>query len=360
MKKRFAIMISVVLVLSALVGCTSGASGEGSSAPDGSAVAAPSSAAPSPTPQTTPEKVFTLRFSSASTPDAAHSKAMYKIKEVVEASTNGQIIVDVYLNSTLFAQDAEMEAIMSGDLDMAYATAQNMSAYVPELSMFTKAYAYKDYAHMEKVLHGEIGRDLFQQISDTTGLFPLSAYYTGARHLNLRLDNPVNTPADLSGIILRMPNSPDWLFMGEALGAKPTPLAFGEVYTALQTGTIDAQENPLPTDLTSKFYEVTKQISLTGHVIDTVWPAINRDKWDEMGPELQAKLMEAINEGRKLCDETNLQLEKDCISTFESEGLVIVQPDLDAFIKYADEIYLSNERSNDWDMDLYRKIQDLA
>ena len=357
MKKQFTVMIAAILILSSLVGCASGTSGGSSSA---SASSDLSSAASPTSPQTPPDKVFTLRFSSASTPDAAHSKAIYKIKEVVEASTNGQITVEVHLNSTLFAQDAEMEAIMSGDLDMAYATAQNMSAYVPELSMFTKAYAYKDYSHMEKVLQGEIGSDLFQKISDTTGLFPLSAYYTGARHLNLRFDKPVNTPEDLSGVILRMPNSPDWLFMGEALGANPTPLAFGEVYTALQTGTIDGQENPLPTDLTSKFYEVTKQISLTGHVIDTVWPAINRDKWDELGPELQAKLMEAINEGRKLCDETNLQLENECISTFEDAGLVIVQPDLEAFIKHVDEAYLNDERSNAWDMELYKKIQALA
>ena len=129
---------------------------------------------------------------------------------------------------------------------------------------------------------------LKQQVEAKLGVKLLSVMYLGRRQLNLRTDKPVNTPADLAGVKLRMPGTESWLFLGRALGANPVPVAFTEIYTALQTGTVDGQDNPLPTVRDSKFYEVTKQIVLTSHLVDLNYLAFSKRVWDRLTPEQQA------------------------------------------------------------------------
>jgi len=191
---------------------------------------------------------------------------------------------------------------------------------------------------------------------------PLGAFYLGTRELDLRdIGRFVKTPADMKGVKFRMPNTPTWLFMGKALGANPTPLSFTEVYMALKTGTIDGQDNPLPTDKNAKFYEVTKYIILTDHYINPVLPSINEKKWESLGSDLQAKVYKAIEAARKVCDDTNLKAEAELLSFFKSSGMTIVKPDKDAFIKYAQKMYLDNKSiSGTWDMELFKEVQDLA
>jgi hypothetical protein len=134
----------------------------------------------------------------------------------------------------------------------------------------------------------------------------LTVMYLGRRHVNLRTDAEVRTPADLAGIKLRMPGTDAWQFLGSALGANPVPVAFGEVYTALQTGAIDGQDNPLPTNRDSKFYEVTKQIVLTSHLVDLNYLALSKKVWDEFTPEQQAVVQKAADDaaeqGRQTCN----------------------------------------------------------
>ncbi len=302
-----------------------------------------------------------LRFSTSATGESITVQAMEVFKKEIEESTEGQIKIEIYHSSSLFAQDAEMEAVMTGNLDMATGGVSWLSAYVPELSMLSAAYIYESVEHQDAVLNGEIGKSLFGEVADITGVLPLAAWYGGARQLSLRMASPeIHTPEDMKGVILRMPNSADWLFLGEALGASPTPMAFAEIYTSLSTGTIDAQDNPLPILESSKCYEVTKQIVLTQHVLDSVWPAINKEKWDSLGPELQQKMMDAIKAGTDYAAEANRKSEEELLDFFREEGIVIVEPDLDAFMTFAEDKYLNSDIAKDWDMDLYRKIKELA
>ena len=125
----------------------------------------------------------------------------------------------------------------------------------------------------------------------------LTVAYLGTRQVNLRDSREVKTPADLAGVKLRMPGSKEWLFLGQALGANPTPLAFNEVYLALKTGTIDGQDNPLPTVRAAKFYEVTKQLVLSSHLVDGVFLAIASKAWTAMTPDLQKKVRDAALAG---------------------------------------------------------------
>lgn len=307
-------------------------------------------------------KKFNLRFSTVSVPGDAHTEAIYILKNTVEKLTNKQITIEVFHSGSLYGQGEDCEAVMRGDLELCYMSAHWVASKVPEASMFTAGYLFKDYTHMTKVLNGEIGKKLFETIAKKINARPLGAFYLGTRHLNLRdIGRVVRRPEDLKGVKLRMPNTPAWLFLGKALGANPTPLAFGEVYLALKTGTIDGQENPLPTDYNAKFYEVTKYIILTGHFVDSVWPTIHERIWQELGPDLQKKLLYAVNTARRYCDNTNLKREKELVDFFKKQGLIIIRPDLKAFRETVLKAYLENkEISGNWDMNLYNEIQALA
>jgi TRAP-type transport system periplasmic protein len=321
----------------------------------GTAPAADESAATSAEP-------VVLTFSSQSVPDDAHTKAMEVFAEEVGKLTNGEVTVEIYPGGQLFTQDAELPAVVSGNLDMAYFDPNWFSQSIPFMSMFAAPYIFEDYDHMEATFGGELGQEIYERIAAEIGVRPLNAYYLGTRQVNLRdIGREVRTPEDMQGIKLRMPNSPTWLFMGEALGANPTPLNFTEVYLALQTGTIDGQDNPLPTDKNAKFYEVTKYIVLTGHYINPLFPTINEAKWQSLKPEHQQAILQAAETARQFVAETNLAAEAELLEFFEGEGLTIIEPDKQAFIDYARKMLFANsEMIGTWDMDLYEQIQGLA
>jgi tripartite ATP-independent transporter DctP family solute receptor len=303
-----------------------------------------------------------LTFTSVSVPDDAHTKAMFVFKEELEKLTNGAIEVDVFHSGQLFTQEGEQAAIRKGTLDMCYTGPNWLAEFVPYMSMFAAAYMFKDYEHMSQAFNGEIGKAMFEDVAQKTGIRPLGAFYLGTRQLNLRdIGREVKTPGDMKGVKLRMPNTPTWLFMGEALGANPTPLSFTEVYMGLKTGTIDGQDNPLPTDKNAKFYEVTKYIILTDHFINPVFPTINEKKWQSLGPELQEKVFQALEKARQTCDKLNLDAEAELVDFFKDEGMTVIVPDKAAFIEYAQKKYLDNkEISGSWDMELFEKVQALA
>ncbi len=158
-----------------------------------------------------------------------------------------------------------------------------------------------------------------------------------------------------------MPNSESWLFLGEALGANPTPLSFSELYSALQTGAVDGQDNPLPTVDSAKFYEVTKYLALTNHVIDSVTPCVNLDKWNSMTKEQQDAVQEAMTFAIEYNDKTRLEAEARLVEFFEGEGLTVTTPDINEFRENVQAAYAANTKMvSSWDMDLYEQVQSLA
>ena len=305
------------------------------------------------------EAKVTLTWSSVSVPDDAHTKAMSVFKEELEKLSDGEIEVEVFHSGQLFTQEGQFAALRKGTLDICYGGPNWLAQFVPYMSMFAAAYMFKNYEHMTDTLNGDLGKAMYEDIAQKTGMRPLGAFYLGTRELNLRdIGREVKTPEDMKGVKLRMPNSPTWLFMGEALGANPTPLSFTEVYMGLKTGTIDGQDNPLPTDKNAKFYEVTKYIILTDHFINPVMPLINEEKWQSLGPELQEKVYQAIEKAREVCDKTNLDAESELVEFFKGEGMTIITPDKAAFMEFAQKKYLENkEISGSWDMELFEKVQ---
>ncbi len=289
-----------------------------------------------------------------------HAKAMKEFEKTVEELSGGSIQVDVYTDAVLFNQEEEVVAVAGGDADMSLISASWLSAGSPWVGMFTAGYVFKSYDHMTKVLNGDIGKEAFARIGQEQNVLPLSAWYLGSRQISLTDDKEIKTPEDLNGINLRMPNSEAWLMLGSALGANPTPISFSELYLALQTGVVDGQDNPLPTVESAKFYEVQKSITITNHLVDSVWPAINLDKWNSMTDEQKDIIMKGVEAGRKFCDESNLDREAKLVEFFKEKGLSVYNADIDAFAEHVLSVYMASDFSKSWDLDLLEKVKAMA
>ena len=157
-----------------------------------------------------------------------------------------------------------------------------------------------------------------------------------------------------------MPNSDAWVFLGKAMGANPTAIAFNDLYLALQTGTVDGQDNPLPTVQSAKFYEVQKSISLTNHLVDSVWPTMNVNTWNSLTDTQKGWVMEAIEAARQSCDDQNLKTESEVQDFLKEQGLSIYEADVAAFADHVLETYLNDPISDSWDKDLLAEIQAMA
>jgi len=155
---------------------------------------------------------------------------------------------------------------------------------------------------------------------------------------------------------LRMPGSKEWLFLGQALGASPTPMAFTEVYLGLKTGTIDGQDNPLPTLKSAKLYEVTRQIVLTSHLVDVLQLAISVKAWSALTAEDKTGVKKAAAKAAKFNDENRAREEKELIEFFRSQGIEITNPDVEAFRKTVQAAYLNSEYAEKWPRDLLERI----
>ena len=261
-----------------------------------------------------------------------------------------------HYNDSLFKQGTELVAIARGNLEMSITSAQELAKLIPEWSIFTAGYLMRDAEHQRKVFDGDIGREMYQLAEDKLGVKLLSVMYFGTRQLNLRGDKKIMTPDDLKGVKLRMPGTDAWQFLGKALGANPTPMAFTEVYTGLQTGAIDGQDNPLPTDKDRKFYEVTDQIILTSHLVDMNFLAFSKKVWDDLTPEQQTLVMDAARSASAEITKTILENEAQLVEFFKGEGLKVYTPDVEAFRTRAQKMYQESDFSKDWPEGLLERI----
>ncbi|PCH68389.1 MAG: C4-dicarboxylate ABC transporter [Rhodobacteraceae bacterium] len=301
----------------------------------------------------TGQEKITLRMSTPATETDFRSQGLATVfaDGVSEFAT-----YEPHYNDTLFKQGTELVAIARGNLDMSITSAQELAKLIPEWSIFTAGYLMRDPEHQRKVFEGPIGKEMYQLVEDKLGVKLLSVMYFGTRQLNLRGDMVINTPEDMAGINLRMPGTDAWQFLGKALGANPTPMAFTEVYTGLQTGAIDGQDNPMPTDKDKKFYEVTDQIVLTGHLVDMNFLAFSKEVWDGLTPEQQATVMKSAQDASAAITASIVDNEAQLVAFFEGEGLKVYTPDVDAFRTRAQKMYLESDFSKDWPDGLLERI----
>lgn len=262
-------------------------------------------------------------------------------------------------NSSLFKQGTELEAIARGNLEMSIASAQELAVFIPEFSIFTAGYVLRDAAQQVAVFNAPLMDSFKKKAEEVLNIKLLTIMYLGRRQLNLRTDQNIQKPADLAGVKLRMPGTDSWQFLGKALGASPVPMAFTEVYTGLQTGAIDGQDNPLPTMVDKKFYEVTKQVILTSHLVDLNYIAISKKVWDDMTPEQQRIVQNAADAAAEHGRKKQLELEANLADFLRKEGLKVYTPDVAAFQKHVQKAYLNSEYAKTWPKGLLEKINAL-
>ena len=254
-------------------------------------------------------------------------------------------------NGTLFAQGTELEAISRGNLTMSIASAQEMAQFFPEFSIFATGYVHQDAAHQVRVFNDPLMDAFKATAEEELGVKLLSVMYLGRRHVNLRQSREeldVQTPADLAGVNLRMPGTDAWQFLGNALGASATPLAFREVYTALSTGAVDGQDNPLPTVVDKKLYEVTSQIALTSHLVDLNYIAFSKEVWDGLSADQQMTVQRAADAAAAYGRLKQLDKENNLADFIRSQGVEIYTPDLEAFRTHVQAQYVGSEVAASW------------
>ncbi|WP_323034460.1 TRAP transporter substrate-binding protein DctP [Pararhodobacter sp.] len=261
-----------------------------------------------------------------------------------------------YHGSTLFAQGTELTAMQRGNLDMANLAIFDFYNQVPATSVLGLPFLFRDYEHMRATYDSDVLDALWAQVEEATGVKFLAFPYIGARHLSYIGDRRYMTPEDLAGVRLRMPGGEGWQFVGQAMGASPVPVPFTEVYTALQTGAIDAQDNGFPATRSMRFDELITHMALTNHLIAANEFTISLSKWNSMTADQQARVQMCADQFEAALDQVTLDQEATLRGEFEAQGIDIYVPDIPAFQRHVTEVYMASPYSADWPEGLVEAI----
>ncbi|MEQ9347314.1 MAG: sialic acid TRAP transporter substrate-binding protein SiaP [Thalassospira sp.] len=296
-----------------------------------------------------------LRFSAVFSEQDIRADMMKKFAADLGDTYN----VELYYGGNLFKQTTEILAIQRGNLEMGNVSPQDIATQVPAFSILSSAYLFRDGDHMRTFFKSDAGKEMKALAEDQLGIHILGPTYFGTRQVGLRTDQKINTPEDMADIKLRMPGGDAWQFLGKALGANPTPMAYAEVYTGLQTGAIDGQDNPLPNVENMKFYEVMKQIALTSHLVAYDMLVVSSKVWDGLSADEQAAFQKAADDAINWSQEQHLAREQKLADFFKEQGLEIYTPDVAAFRAHAQKMYLESDLSKDWPEGMLERINAL-
>ncbi|MBT9385323.1 sialic acid TRAP transporter substrate-binding protein SiaP [Pseudooceanicola sp. CBS1P-1] len=296
-----------------------------------------------------------LRFSAVFSEQDIRAQMMQKLA----ASVADFAKLELYYGGNLFKQTTEIIAIQRGNLEMGNVAPQDIATQIKEFSILTSAYLFRDADHLNSFFNSDAGAEMVALAEDKLGIHILGPTYFGTRQVGLRIDKEIRTPEDMSGVKLRMPGGDAWQFLGKALGANPTPMAYAEVYTGLQTGAIDGQDNPLPNVQNMKFYEVMDQIVMTSHLVGYDLLVISAKVWKGFTEEQRTAFQAAATEAIAWSTQQHLAREQELVGFFKDQGLAINTPDVEAFRSYAQKMYLDSAFSADWPEGMLDRINAL-
>jgi TRAP-type C4-dicarboxylate transport system substrate-binding protein len=296
-----------------------------------------------------------LRFSAVFSEQDIRAEMMKQFGEAIAPD----FTLEPYYGGNLFKQGTELVALQRGNLEMGNIAPQDVSNQIPAWSVLTSGYLFRDVEHLRAFFASDVGAEYKKMAEDQLGIHILGPTYFGIRQVGLRVDKEIKTPADMAGIKLRMPGGDAWQFLGTALGANPTPMAYAEVYTGLQTGAIDGQDNPLPNVENMKFYEVMSQIVLTSHLVGYDLLVVSKTAWDAMTPEQQTSFEAAATAAIDYSQKAHFDREQELLKKFADGGLKIYEPDVAAFRKAAQDAYLASELAKSWEVGIVDKINAL-
>jgi TRAP-type C4-dicarboxylate transport system substrate-binding protein len=267
--------------------------------------------------------------------------------------------LEPFYGGTLFKQGTELVALQRDNLELGNIAPQDFSKQIPSWSILTSAYLFRDAAHLDKFWSGGLGAQYKKEAEQKLKVKILGPTFFGTRQVGLKPNKKVNTPADLAGIKLRMPPGDAWQLLGRSLGANPTPMAYAEVYTGLQTGAIDGQDNPLPNVQNMKFYEVMSQIVMTSHLVGYDLLTMNLKAWNAMGAAKQKSFQAAADKAMRWSAEEHAKREQELAEGFRKQGLQVYVPDQNAFRAHAQKVYLASDEAKEWPKGMLEKINAL-
>ena len=297
-----------------------------------------------------------LRLSTAAPGNAPLSEEFEGIAEEMNAAFPGEVNMSVHHSSSLFKQGTELPAMQRGNLEMATPVLPEIEQQMPEYGILGAAYLFRDVDHMVNVFKSEIGRQFYEDVRGKMGIHILGAGYIGTRTVNLRKAREINAPADLSGVKMRMPPGRAFQTVAEALGATPVSMPITEVYLALRTGSIAAQDNPTNMTRDWKFDEVTEQVILTRHLVQPLFVAIADDAWNELSAEQQTKLQTLVSEAVERQVAASKADEAEALAQFRESGMTVTEVDIDLFRNAVWQKYEDAGLTTEWKAGLAEEI----
>ena len=298
----------------------------------------------------------TLRFAHVYETSEPYHKWAVWAGDQIEKRTDGRYTVEVYPASSLGKEADINEGLSLGTIDLIFTGNQFAGRSYGPIGIAGAPYMFRDFEHWKAYAHSDLFKEIAKGYQDATGNVPLALNYYGKRHTTS--NKPINTPADMKGLKIRVPNAPMYMMFPEAVGANPTPIAFSEVYLALQQGVVDAQENPLPTIKAKKFYEVQDYINLTGHITDSLLTIAGGPLWNRLSDEDKAIFRDVYQEAGEHITQDVRQSEAELVSWFEDQGVTVNKVDTKPFREAV--IPYHNGEAATWDQETYDRLQALG
>ena len=264
------------------------------------------------------------------TSEPYHKWSVWAADEI-KKRTNGRYEIQVFPASSLGKESDINQGLTLGTVDIILTGASFAGRTYPPLAVTYFPFIFRDADHMLKYAKSDVFRELTKGYDEKSGNHVTALTYYGARDVTSNAAHPVRTPEDMKGLKIRVPDAPAYLAFPKALGANPTPIAFAEVYLALQNNTVDAQENPLPTIEAKKFYEVQKNISLTGHIIDSLLTVVSGQTWNKLSADDKKIFSEVMEEAADKAGRDIVASEGRLVEEFKKKGLNVITVDKNAF-----------------------------
>jgi len=273
--------------------------------------------------------------------------------DLFQEATNGRYGIDVFPASSLGKEVDINEGLGLGTVDIIYTGQLFAGRAFGPIAIGGSPFMFRDYGHWDAYRNSDLFDELSQGYTDVTGNRIVAMTYYGNRHVTS--NKPITTPADMEGLKIRVPNAPLYMMFPNATGANPTPIAFAEVYLALQQGTVDAQENPLPTIQAKKFYEVQSNINLTAHITDALLTIVGGPTWNGLSEEDRAALSDVLQRTATCATDQIIRKENELVEWFRGEGVTVNEVDRIPFIEATTALH--NGDMATWDRETYDRLQ---
>lgn len=343
MRRTLSVLLSTMMAASLLAGCGNSGSGKSTAAAQTTVKAEETKAADTNAAGITAVPAakgdgVTLKLGFSTNEEDPRAKAAQEFKKEVEEKTGGSVTVEIYPSGQLGGDAALIEAMAldSGTVDIIITDASNFATYEPKMGISALPFQFSNFEEAWEFMDGDIEKEA-ESLLVEQNMRVLAHYDNGFRCVT-NSKKEINTPADMANLLIRTPENPVIMATMKALGANPQPLAFSELYQALQQGTYDAQENPVPVIYNNNLYEVQKYLSVTNHIYSGMCFTITETTWKKLSADQQTIVDAAAKSSAEFDRNLNKKQTEEMLSKLEEKGMVITQPDLSPFAEAAKSV----------------------